>query len=80
MAQPFNAASIVTDGFDFEASYQFDLEDYDVPGAFVLRSLINHTSKYILDTGVVGTADQTLAVMADLNSSEFRESALANLQ
>jgi outer membrane receptor protein involved in Fe transport len=55
VAQPFNAASIVTDGFDFEASYQFDLEDYDIPGAFVLRSLVNHTSKYILDTGVVGT-------------------------
>ncbi len=55
VAQPFNAASIVTDGFDLEASYQFDLEDYDVPGSFVLRSLINHTSKYILDTGVVGT-------------------------
>jgi len=56
VAQPFNAASIVTDGFDLEASYQFDLEDYDVPGAFVLRSLINHTSKYILDTGIPGTA------------------------
>jgi outer membrane receptor protein involved in Fe transport len=55
VAQPFNAASIVTDGFDLEASYQFDLEDYDVPGSFVLRSLVNHTSKYILDTGVVGT-------------------------
>jgi outer membrane receptor protein involved in Fe transport len=55
VAQPFNAASIVTDGFDLEASYRFDLQDYDITGEWVLRSLINHTSKYILDTGVVGT-------------------------
>ena len=51
----FNAASLLTDGFDLEASYQFDLEDYDVPGKFVLRSLANHTSKYISDTGIPGT-------------------------
>jgi outer membrane receptor protein involved in Fe transport len=49
VAAPFNAASITTDGVDIEASYQFDLQDYDVPGTFVLRSLVNHTSKYILD-------------------------------
>ena len=55
VTQPFNAATIVTDGFDLEASYQFDMQDYDVPGTFVLRSLINHTSKYILDSGVPGT-------------------------
>jgi len=55
VTQPFNAATIVTDGFDLEAGYQFDLQDYDVPGTFVFRSLINHTSKYILDSGVPGT-------------------------
>ena len=51
-AQPFNAASIVTDGFDIEASYTFDLQDYEVPGNFTLRSLINHTSKYVFNTGL----------------------------
>jgi outer membrane receptor protein involved in Fe transport len=51
----FNSAVLTTDGFDLEASYQFDLQDYDVPGSFVLRSLINHTSKFITDTGVPGT-------------------------
>jgi outer membrane receptor protein involved in Fe transport len=55
VAQPFNASTILTDGMDIEAGYQFDLEDYDVPGTFVLRSLINHTSKYILDSGIPGT-------------------------
>ena len=55
VAQPFNAASLLTDGMDIEAGYQFDLEDYDVPGTFVLRSLVNHTSKYISDSGIPGT-------------------------
>jgi len=54
VASPFNAASIVTDGVDIEASYQFDLQSYDVPGTFVLRSLVNHTSKYILDPNLPG--------------------------
>jgi iron complex outermembrane receptor protein len=54
-SQPFNAGSILTDGIDIEAGYQFDLEDYDVPGTFVLRSLVNHTSKYILDQAIPGT-------------------------
>ena len=55
VAQPFNAATIVTDGFDIEASYSFDLEDYDVPGSFTLRSLINHISKFIFNSGIPGT-------------------------
>jgi len=54
-SKAFNAASLLTDGFDLEASYQFDMQDYDVPGSFTLRSLINHTSKFISDTGIVGT-------------------------
>jgi iron complex outermembrane receptor protein len=55
IGQTFNAASIVTDGFDLEASYTFDLQDYDVPGSFSLRSLVNHTSKYIVNQGIPGS-------------------------
>ena len=55
-SKAFNAASLLTDGFDIEASYQFDLQDYDIPGNFVLRSLANHISKFISDTGIPGTA------------------------
>ena len=55
VGKTFNAATVTTDGFDFEAGYTFDLQDYDVPGTFSLRTLVNHTSKYILDTGVPGT-------------------------
>ena len=51
----FNFGSIVTDGFDIETSYQFDLQDYDVPGNFVLRSLVTHVSKFIVDSGIPGT-------------------------
>ena len=54
-SKAFNAASLLTDGFDLEASYQFDLEDYDIPGKFVVRSLANHVSKFISDTGIAGT-------------------------
>jgi outer membrane receptor protein involved in Fe transport len=55
IAQPFNAATMVTDGFDIETSYTFDLEDYDVPGNFTLRSLINHISKFTFSSGIPGT-------------------------
>jgi outer membrane receptor protein involved in Fe transport len=58
-SKAFNAASLVTDGFDLEASYQFDLQDYDVPGSFVLRSLVNHVSKFISDSGIPGTQRNT---------------------
>ncbi|HWY64744.1 MAG TPA: TonB-dependent receptor [Rhizomicrobium sp.] len=51
----FNFGSIITDGFDIETSYQFDLQDYDVPGNFVLRSLVTHVSKFVVDTGIPGT-------------------------
>ncbi len=51
-SKAFNAASLLTDGFDIEASYQFDLQDYDIPGNFTLRSLVNHISKFISDTGI----------------------------
>jgi outer membrane receptor protein involved in Fe transport len=54
-SKAFNAASLLTDGFDIEAGYQFDLQEYDIPGNFVVRSLINHTSKFISDTGIPGT-------------------------
>jgi iron complex outermembrane receptor protein len=54
-SKAFNFASQVTDGFDLEAGYQFDLQDYDIPGSFVLRSLITHVSKFIVDSGIPGT-------------------------
>jgi len=54
-AKPFNAASVVTDGFDIEGTYFLDLQKYDLPGEFTLRGLATHVSKYIFDTGIPGT-------------------------
>jgi iron complex outermembrane recepter protein len=51
----FNFAALTTDGFDFETSYTFDLQDYDVPGTFNARSLVTHVSKFINDSGIAGT-------------------------
>jgi iron complex outermembrane receptor protein len=51
----FNFAALTTDGFDLEASYTFDLQDYGVPGTFNARSLATHTSKFINDSGIPGT-------------------------
>jgi len=51
----FNFAALTTDGFDLEASYTFDLQEYEVPGTFNARSLVTHTSKFIVDSGIPGT-------------------------
>ena len=73
----FNSATLLTDGFDLESSYQFDLQDYDVPGSFTLRSLINHTSKFITDSGVAGT-QRNVELAGDLggggNSQTYNQS------
>ncbi|MEO8301146.1 MAG: TonB-dependent receptor, partial [Rhizomicrobium sp.] len=57
-----------------ETSYQFDMQDYDVPGSFTLRSLINHTSKFIVDSGIPGTqrnVEITGALGGGGNSSQY---------
>jgi iron complex outermembrane receptor protein len=53
--QPFNIASTVTDGFNIETSYQFSLQDWQVPGDFTVRLLATHVSKFITNSGVPGT-------------------------
>jgi outer membrane receptor protein involved in Fe transport len=76
-SKAFNAASLLTDGFDIEASYQFDLQDYDIPGSFTLRSLVNHISKFISDSGIPGTQrNQELAGMVSGggNSQTYNQS------
>jgi iron complex outermembrane receptor protein len=76
-SKAFNAASLLTDGFDIEASYQFDLQDYDIPGSFTLRSLVNHISKFISDSGIPGTQrNQELAgaVGGGGNSQTYNQS------
>jgi iron complex outermembrane receptor protein len=70
----FNFAALTTDGFDLEASYTFDLQDYDVPGTFNFRSLATHTSKFINDSGIPGTqrnVELTGALSGGGNSNSY---------
>ncbi|HEX4272240.1 MAG TPA: TonB-dependent receptor, partial [Rhizomicrobium sp.] len=54
VAVPFNSAGLLTDGFDVESQYNFELNDWNVPGQFSVRSLVNHTMKFLADPGVAG--------------------------
>lgn len=60
-SRAFNQSSLVTDGFDFEVGYQFSPEDFDIgiPGMVNLRTLVNHTSKFISSSGIPGTQQDT---------------------
>jgi iron complex outermembrane receptor protein len=52
--QSFNLASIKTDGFDIEASYQWR-KPMGIDGNFTLRGLTTHVIKYVTDPGLPGT-------------------------
>jgi iron complex outermembrane receptor protein len=51
--QSFNLASIHTDGFDIEASYQW-LNPLGFEGNFTVRALATHVIKFVTDTGIPG--------------------------
>jgi outer membrane receptor protein involved in Fe transport len=51
--QPFNLASIFTDGFDIEASYQW-AEPLGLPGRFTVRALATNVRNFITNTGLPG--------------------------
>ena len=51
--QPFNLASIFTDGFDIEASYQFT-HPFGSGGNLTLRTLATNIRNYITNTGLPG--------------------------
>jgi outer membrane receptor protein involved in Fe transport len=53
--QAFNLASIFTNGFDIEASYQLSLAGLGLPGNFTVRSLATHVMHYTSTSGLPGT-------------------------
>ena len=53
-AVAYNIASTVTDGFNYEASYQFDLQDWDIPGEFVIREMATNVSNFTTNPGLPG--------------------------
>jgi len=58
-AQFFNIASADTDGFNFESSYQFSLDDWDfmpIPGSFTTRVLATYVDKFVFTAGLPGVA------------------------
>jgi outer membrane receptor protein involved in Fe transport len=59
--QQFNLSSIFTDGFDIEASYQWDLADMDLPGRFSIHGLATNVSSFLTDPGIPGTIPQQTA-------------------
>jgi iron complex outermembrane recepter protein len=59
--QQFNLASIFTEGFDLEASYQFDLEDMGVPGNFSVHGQATNVGTYFTDPGIPGSVTSQTA-------------------
>jgi iron complex outermembrane receptor protein len=73
--QFFNVASIVTDGFNLETSYQFSLDDWSpmpIPGSFTIRALVTHVSKFITNPGVPGGIIVESAGANDGNTPHFK--------
>jgi outer membrane receptor protein involved in Fe transport len=60
-AQPFNLASQIADGIDFEASYTGDLSDFVAswPGSYTLRGLATHYLENYSNNGL-GTINETV--------------------
>ena len=57
-SQKFNTATTVTDGFNWEMSYQFDIADWtymSIPGNFTFRNLVTYVTKFVNDPGLPGT-------------------------
>ncbi|WP_025294505.1 TonB-dependent receptor plug domain-containing protein [Sphingomonas sanxanigenens] len=52
--QSFNLASIKTDGFDIEASYQWR-RPLGLDGSLTVRALATHVRKFVTDPGIPGT-------------------------
>ena len=51
--QPFNLASIFTDGFDIEAGYQWS-QPFKLPGRFSIRALATNVRNFISNNGLPG--------------------------
>jgi outer membrane receptor protein involved in Fe transport len=51
---PFNLASATLEGVEYEASYAFGLDDWGIPGDFLLRALAENIGKYQVNSGVPG--------------------------
>ena len=73
--QFFNVASVVTDGFNMETSYQFSLADWGfmpIPGGFTVRALATYVDKFITNPGVPGGITVNTAGSNDGNTPHLK--------
>jgi iron complex outermembrane receptor protein len=59
--QAFNVASIYTNGFDIETSYQMSLEKVHLPGSLTVRALATHVLHNTTDPGIIGAVETEAA-------------------
>jgi iron complex outermembrane receptor protein len=65
--QTFNLAGLVTDGFSYQATYNWNLDTVGMDGDLDLRALATNVSKYIGTPGLPGTIPYEAAGSNDLN-------------
>jgi outer membrane receptor protein involved in Fe transport len=73
--KPFNLSSIRTSGIDLEASYQFNLHQWNIPGAFVIRGLATHVFEFTVNTGIPGQPVLHLAGDNSFNEGSYTSSS-----
>ena len=68
LLQPFNVASVYTNGFDLEASYQTSLHRLGLPGTVTVRGLATRVFHYRVDSGIPGTIPTEFAGVDTANT------------
>jgi iron complex outermembrane receptor protein len=69
--QPFNLASIFTDGFDIEASDRW-AHPFGLPGRFGVRALATNVRNYITNTGLPGAVPIQMAGVNTGNTPSWK--------
>ena len=72
----FNVASTVTDGVNYEADYDLNMEDVGFVGDLNLRALATNVSKLITTPGIPGTVPWESAGSNDLNDLQRNNTSI----
>ncbi|MBO9723770.1 MAG: TonB-dependent receptor [Novosphingobium sp.] len=77
--QAFNLASIDTSGFDIEASYRWE-QPLGLPGSLTFRGLATHVSKFVTDSGLIGTLPNDTAGVNTGNTPDWKWLAIQSYE
>jgi len=77
--QAFNLASIDTSGFDIEGSYQWR-QPLGLPGSLTFRGLATHVSKFVTDSGLIGTIPVDSAGVNTGNTPDWKFLAIQSYE